>query len=202
MNTNARTIVMVKGWASAFALAMGLLHATPAAAVPIRFSTSGTFDLPSGPTDLIGASGLEPSDNLKIGSIKVEGIDGPVGDSEFHVRFKFDNDLPTIDVSGAIRSFGYNPDMPVLHPVVSTSATSAQVGMYPEVFQNLLAHPDWIHTSSFRNYLPEMSVVMSVHPQDPGALRPVPEPSSILFAALACAGLAWRARRGSSLAAR
>jgi hypothetical protein len=196
MNTNARTAVIVKGWASAFALAIGLWNSSPAVADPIRFSTSGHFDMPAGTGELAGVTDAAPGDSVLIGTVPVDGINGVLGATAFHIQFKFNTDLPPIDVSGTATYFGYNPDLPVLDSVVSTSATSAQVGLYPELFQKLIAHPDWLHTTSFRSdNLPTMAVALSVHPEDPGAIRPVPEPSSLVIVAMACAGLGWRTRR-------
>ena len=201
MNTNARTSVWVKGWASAFALVIGLWHATPASADPIRFSTSGTFDLPSGPTALAGVTDASPGDSIQIGSLPVDGVEGALGASAFHVQIKFNADLPAIDVRGVMPSLGYSPDSPALDTVVSTSATPAQTGLYPQLFQNLIAHPDWLHTMAFRGVQPTMAIALSVHPDLGGGVRPVPEPSSVVIVAMACVGLGWRARRRSASAA-
>ena len=158
MNTNARTSVWVKGWASAFALVIGLWHATPASADPIRFSTSGTFDLPSGPTALAGVTDASPGDSIQIGSLPVDGVEGALGASAFHVQIKFNADLPAIDVRGVMPSLGYSPDSPALDTVVSTSATPAQTGLYPQLFQNLIAHPDWLQTRAIRGVQPTMAI--------------------------------------------
>jgi hypothetical protein len=195
MNTNARTAVMVKGWAAAFALAIGLWNATPASADPIRFSTSGTFDLPTGSTELAGVTDATPGASIQIGTLPLDGVEGALGASAFHVQIKFNDDLPAIDVRGTMPSLGYSPDLPVHDTVVSTSATSAQIGLYPQLFRNLIAHPDWLHTMSFRGLQSTMAVALSVHPELSGIIQPVPEPSSIVIVALACAGLGWRARR-------
>lgn len=196
MNTNVRAAWIVKGWAAAIVLAVGLWAPAPAAAVPIRFSTSGTYELPGASGDFVGVNDADPGDSIPVGALRVEGLTGPLGSMAFHLQFRFSNDLPAIDVSGTIQYPGYNPDLPVLDSVVSTSATSAQIGLYPELFQKLLAHPDWIHTTSFRSdNMSMMNIGLSVHAEDPGAIRPVPEPSSIAFVAMTLAGLGWRARR-------
>lgn len=201
MNTNARTVVRLKGWASAFALAVGLLQAGPASASPIRFSTSGTFELPTGSTELSGVTDAAPADSIQIGTLPVDGVEGALGASAFHVQIKFNEDLPAIEVRGTMPSLGYSPDLPVHDAVVSTSATADQIGLYPQLFQNLIAHPDWLHTMAFRGLQSTMAVALSVHPDLGGGVQPVPEPSSVVIVALACGALAWRVRRGPTSAA-
>jgi len=189
-----------RAWAGAFALALGVLSA-PAQAAPIRFSTSGSFDLPAGPVDLVGRSDATADGPfVSIGTIPVDANPGALGDSPFQLKFAFDG-LPEIRVSGTILSVGYNPDMPVQDVIVTTAATPDQFASYPELFQRLLANPGWMHTTSYRGTPADMEIGLSVHPYDPGASRPVPEPSTALFAAAAVAGLAWRRRRRGAVAA-
>ena len=114
----------------------------------------------------------------------------------FRLQFRFNNDLPPIDVSGTVGSLGYNPWLPVLDPTVSTSATQEQLALYPAAFRDLIAHPDWFHTTSFRDdSTPMMDLFGSAGPYDPTQIRPVPEPSSILVFAITLAGLGRQARR-------
>ena len=148
---NARMRVILKGWGAIFALSFGFLSPPSAVAEPIRFSTSGQFDLASGTVDLAGVSDAAPEGkNFVIGAVPVAGVEGPLGSVPFRLQFQFNNDLPSIDVSGTVGSLGYNPWLPVLDPTVSTSATQEQLGLYPAAFRDLIAHPDWFHTTSFR----------------------------------------------------
>ena len=149
---NARMRVILSGWGAIFALSFGFLSSSSAVAEPIRFSTSGQFDLASGTVDLAGVSDAAPEGkNFVIGAVPVAGMAGrPLGSVPFRLQFQFNNDLPSIDVSGTVGSLGYNPWLPVLDPTVSTSATQEQLGLYPAAFRDLIAHPDWFHTTSFR----------------------------------------------------
>ena len=80
------------------------------------------------------------------------------------------------------------PWLPVLDPTVSTSATQEQLGLYPAAFRDLIAHPDWFHTTSFRvDAKPMMDIFGSAEPYDPTLIRPVPEPSSIVVFAITLA---------------
>lgn len=194
MNVNASRTVLFGGWAWGVVLGLGAFSAS-AQASPISFSTSGRFELPAGPVDLVGRTdAAADNDFLSLGTISAAGNPGSLGETPFRLTFAFDG-LPSIDVGGTVGWLGYNPDMPVLATTVATTATPDQVGLYPEIFQRLLAHPDWMHTTSFRGNLTEFDIAFSVHPEDPGATRPVPEPSAILIVAAAFAGTAWKARR-------
>lgn len=200
MNINTRSAFVVRGWTGAIALLAGLAVSSPSQAAPIRFSASGSFELPAGAVELAGAPGeMEASGGsaVRLGTIPVGGNSGPLGDAPFRLTLSFEG-LPDIDVRGEIPSIGYNPDLPVRNAVATTSATPDQIGLYPDVFQRLIAHPDWLHTTSFRGPLPDMEIGLSVHAEDLGVIRPVPEPSTALIAASAFAGLAWRSRRRST----
>jgi hypothetical protein len=197
MNIIARRSFVVAGWAGAIALLVGLGFPAPLQAAPIRFSATGSFELPAGAVDLGGEPATMSNDQVVLGTIPVDGNPGSLGDAPFHLKISFDG-LPDIDVSGVIPSIGYNPDLPVLDTAVTSTATPDQIGLYPELFQRLIAHPEWMHTMSFRGDRPSMELGLSVHPEDPGVIRPVPEPSSALVVAAAFAGLAWRLRRRSA----
>lgn len=201
MNVNASKSVRFGGRLWVVVLGIGALSAS-AQASPIQFSTSGRFELPAGPVDLVGRSNATAdNDFLSLGTISVGANAGALGETPFHLTFAFDG-LPSIDVGGTITWIGYNPDMPVMDTTVTTTATPDQIGLYSDVFQRLIAHPDWLHTTSFRGDQPSFDLAFSVHPEDPGAIRPVPEPSAVVIVAAAFAGLAWKARRRSSAAAR
>ncbi len=189
-----RITIVAGAWAWALALGLGAL--TPSVqAQPIRFSTSGTFELPAGPVDLIGRDdATAEAGGLIIGAVPVDANPGTLGATPFQLRFAFDG-LPDIAVSGTIPWIGYNPDMPVQDVLATTTAASDQIRQYPEMFRRLLAHPDWMHTTSFRGDRPIMELAVWVHPENPDAMRPVPEPSTALVALAAIAGLAWKARR-------
>ena len=184
---------LVWGWMWAAALGVGLVSPS-AVASPIPFTTSGSFELPMGKVDLIGASNATADGMATLGTITVGDYPKPLGEAPFQLKFDFDG-LPAIEVGGTIPWIGYNPDLPVQDVVVTTAATPDQIGLYPEMFQRLLANPDWMHTTSFRGDLPAFELGFSVHPEDPGAIRPVPEPSTVAIVAAAFAGLAWKARR-------
>jgi len=188
--------MILKGWGAVLGLSFGLFNPPSATADAIRFSTSGQFRLASGTVDLDGVSDVVATDGFPIGAIPVGDIAGPMGDAPFRLQFRFDHDLPPIDVSGTAPSLGYNPDLPALDPVASTSATEDQLSLYPVPFRDLIAHPDWLHTTSFRSDdRPTMQILMSVHPEDPSAVRVVPEPSTAVILATTLAGLGWRSRR-------
>lgn len=195
MNTSVRGSLAV--WGSIWAVAFGVvIHSPSAQASPIPFSTSGSFELPVGKVDLAGVTNSTAEGFLVLGTITVGDYPNALGEASFQLKFEFDG-LPAINVGGTIPWIGYNPDMPVRDVVVSTTATVDQIGLYPELFRQLLAHPDWMHTTSFRSDLPSFELALSVHPEDPGAIRPVPEPSAALVVVAAFAGLAWKARRRS-----
>jgi hypothetical protein len=192
----ARTQTVVRRWCSLLALAIGLLLPAAAGADPIRFSTSGDLDFAQGTKPLSGVTDAAPGDWILIGSTPIPSDwTTALGDTPFHLEFQFNNNLPAIDVSGTIPWIGYNPDMPVQDVHVSTSATQAELGLYPTLFQNLLANPDWLHSTSYASSGTPLEVMMSVHPEDPLELRPVPEPSTVLIFAIGLGGLGWRARR-------
>jgi hypothetical protein len=197
MNINTRRALLVRGWAGAIALLAGLAVSTPSQASPIPFTVSGRFGLPAGAVDLAGELDTTVSDRFVLGTIPVDANPGSLGAAPFHLRFVFEG-LPAIEVSGVIPSIGYNWDLPVRDAVVITTASPDQIGLYPDLLQRLIAHPDWMHTTSFRSDRPNMELGLSVHPEDPGAIRPVPEPSSALIVAAAFAGLAWKVRRRSA----
>ncbi|WP_165251366.1 PEP-CTERM sorting domain-containing protein [Paludisphaera soli] len=189
-----RITIVAGAWAWALALGLGALSST-AQAQPIRFSTSGTFELPAGPVEMIGKTdATAEAGGLIIGAVPVGGNPGALGSTPFQLKFAFDG-LPDIEVGGTILNLGYNPDLPVQDVIATTTAASAQIRQYPEMFQRLLAHPDWMHTTSFRGDRPIMELAIWVHPEDPNSARPVPEPSTALVALAAIAGLAWKARR-------
>ena len=194
---NARMRVILTGWGSILALSFGFFSPASAVAEPILFSTSGQFDLATGTVDLAGVSDAAPDEkNFEIGAVPVAGVAGPLGSVPFRLQFQFNNNLPAIDVSGTVGSFGYNPWLPVLDPAVSTSATQEQLALYPAAFRNLIAHPDWFHTTSFRDdSTPMMGLFASVEPYDSTRIRPVPEPSPLMVFAITLAGLGWQARR-------
>ena len=196
MNVNTSGSVLLGRRLWVVVLGIGALSAS-AQASPISFSTTGRFELPAGSVDLVGRSNAAAdSDFLSLGTISVGANAGALGETPFHLTFAFDG-LPSIDVGGKVGWIGYNPDMPVLDTTATTTAASDQIALYPEVFQRLLAHPDWMHTTSFRGDQPSFNIAFSVHPEDPGAIRPVPEPSAVVIVAAAFAGLAWKARRRS-----
>jgi hypothetical protein len=197
MNINTRRALLARGWTAPIALLAVLAVSTPSQASPIPFSVSGSFELPTGAVDLAGELDTTVSERFVLGTIPVDANPGSLGDAPFQLRFAFDG-LPAIEVSGVIPSIGYNPDLPVQGAVVTTTATPDQVGLYPDLLQRLIAHPDWMHTSSFRGDRSQMELGLSVHPEDPGAIRPVPEPSTALIVAAAFAGLAWKVRRRST----
>jgi hypothetical protein len=147
-----------------------------------------------GAVDLGGEPDVMSDNQILLGSLHVDGVPSAAGHTPFAVVFSFDG-LPDIEVRGVIPTIGYNPDQPVQSVLVSTRATPDQLNHYPYLFQQLVAHGDWLHTTSFRSDLPDMEVALSVHPEDPGDIRPVPEPSTALIVAAAFAGLAWKARR-------
>jgi len=197
MNIKARRSLRAGSWAGAIALWVGIGAPSLAQASPIPFSASGSFKLPAGAVELGGTPDAMSDQMVVLGTIPVDGNPGSLGDATFDLKLSFDG-LPDIDVSGVIPSIGYNPDLPVLNAVVTTTATPDQIGLYPDLFQKLIAHPDWMHTTSFRGDRPIMELGLSVHLEDPNAIRPVPEPSTALIVAAAFAGLACQARRRSS----
>ena len=196
MDARVRGSLVVWGWMGAVAFGVGI-PSPSAHASPITFSTSGSFELPTGKVDLVGVTGATAGDSLVLGAIPVGDYAETLGDAPFRLKIEFDG-LPSIDVGGTIPWIGYNPDMPVQDVVVSTAATPDQVGLYPDVFQRLLAHPEWMHTTSFRGDRSSFDLSMSVHLDDPGAILPVPEPSTALVVVAAFAGMAWKARRRPS----
>lgn len=192
---NATTRRSTRSRVRAWAVALGIcILSSSTQAAPVRFSASGSFDLAAGPVALAGASDATADDGrIEIGSLHVGTAAGPLGEVPFQLDFTFDG-LPSIKVAGTIPWIGYNPDMPVQDAVVTTAATAGQIGLYPELFQRLLANPDWLHTTSFRNSSePDLPLAISVHPQDPDAPRPVPEPA--WTAAVLMGAAAWAARR-------
>ncbi|AMV36311.1 PEP-CTERM sorting domain-containing protein [Planctomyces sp. SH-PL62] len=196
MNASVRGLITSKHRAWVVVLGFGVLSAS-AQASPVRFSTSGSFVLPAGTVELAGKTDVTIGDGpLSLGTLPIGENPGGLGAAPFQVKFTFDG-LPEIQVSGTIAWLGYNANMPVHDTVVTTSATSNQIGLYPEVFQRLIAHPDWMHTTSYQGYLTDMEVTFAVNPFDPDAPRTVPEPSTALLAVAAFAGLAWKARRRS-----
>ena len=77
---NARMRVILNGWGAIFALSFGLLNPSSAAAEPIRFSTSGQFDLATGTVDLAGVSDAAPEGkNFAIGAVPVAGVEARWG---------------------------------------------------------------------------------------------------------------------------
>lgn len=188
-------------WVSLIAASLVALGATPAAAEAVRYSTSGQVALGYGTIPLQGVTDVALADDgkfLSFGSIPSRGQAGGMMQGDFRVRFDFREGLPSIDVAGTIGWVGYNFDMPAIDPVVTTSATAAEIARYPAVFRDLLAHPDWLHTSSFNNGVSPVIIGASVHVEDPNELRPVPEPSTLLAFGLALAGVGWRAARRSA----
>lgn len=195
----ARTQTVAARWFSLLALAGVLAASNRVEAEPVLYSTSGDFTLPSGTVSITGMTNADPQSVLGMGTVPT----GPIVtsglvDSPFHLEFTFNNGLPPIDVTGAVRSITYDTDWPIVNSVVTTSATSAQIPLYPTNFQNLIAHPDWLHSTSFYSPyspLPTMPVMLSVHPEDPHEIRPVPEPSTLALFATTLVGLAWRATK-------
>src|SRR5262245_55414014 len=114
---NARTQTDLARWTSILALAAGLFSSTTALASPIFFSTSGTFDLPSGTAPLLGVTDATPQDDddVVIGAVPASQLPvGPESNTPFQLHFTFNNGLKPIDVSGVIPSIGYNTDWPIL----------------------------------------------------------------------------------------
>lgn len=170
------------------ALALGFLFAQSATADPIHYSTSGQFEHSKGTLDLIGVSNAPADAWLPLGSIAVTGGE-TTGSTPFHVHFEFNGALPSIDVSGAIGWVGYNSNEFIENPVVTTSATAAQFSLYPIIFQDMLAHPDWIRTTSYASDSPTTHISMSVAPYDPNEVKTVPEPSTALLFVVGAVGL-------------
>jgi hypothetical protein len=177
-----------------------VVFAQTATADPILYSTSGQFDIAAGTLVLAGVTDASPSANILLGSVSVGQVQGPLGVAPFHIQFQFSGGLPSIDLSGTVPfSLGYNGGQIIENPAVTTTATTAQAGLYPAIFQEMLAHPDWVRTTSFRSdERPTMEIGLSVRPFDPSEPVVVPEPASALvFAAglAACGYGVGRARR-------
>lgn len=195
MNASERRSTTCGGRALAIALGICILTSS-AHAAPVRFSASGSFDLQGRSIDLAGVSdATAEAGMIQIGTLPVGSGSGPLREAPFHLKFTFDG-LPAINVEGTIPWIGYNPDVPVQDVIVTTAATAGQAGLYPELFQRLLANPDWLHTSSFRVAdWSDMPLAISVHPRDPDGPRPVPEPAWAVAALMGAALLAARRRR-------
>ncbi|WP_406698393.1 hypothetical protein V5E97_05975 [Singulisphaera sp. Ch08] len=175
-------------------LALFMSLAQSAMADPIHFSTSGQFDLSSGTVALSGISNATADLSVPLGSIPLIGGQAQ-GSTPFHIRFEFDGGLPSIEVAGSIGWIGYSSNEFIENPVVTTSATSAQIDLYPTIFQEMLAHPDWIRTTSYAGYLPSTSISMTVQPYDPFEVKSIPEPSMALVFTTGLAALTGWARR-------
>jgi PEP-CTERM motif len=166
---------------------------------PVLFSTSGHFDLLSGTGNLVGVNNVGAASH-QVGTIPLGDQPAPQAEVPFHIQFRFNDGLPPIDVTGTVNhDIYYNPDFSVLDPVVTTSATLAQRGLYPADFQDLIVHPDWLHLTSFGGWfswgIEPLGITFSVHPEDPNEVRVVPEPSSVAVFAMAMIGLGCRLRR-------
>ena len=196
-----QAITRMRSIAVGFGLVFAIIILGPARAIGdvIRFSTSGRFDLTSGNAGFVGVSNIVPSDTFALGTISIPSgpLAGYPGEGTFSIQFQFNNELPAITITGMIAMPGYNFDEPVLNSLVFTSATAAQLALYPDLFQRLIAHPNWLHTSSFDNGSGERVLIgASVHVEDPNEVRPIPEPSSVIAFGIALAGISWRVRRG------
>ena len=178
-----------------FALAAFLACATQARGDAITYSTTGNFVLPTLSTAIIGVYQAPVADYFLLGSIPQGSLTDPYGPSSFQVQVQFSDGLPPINLSGTIGYVTYNFDEPVAHAAVLTTASAAQIASYPDVFQRLIAHPDWLHTTSFYSGdgVDNLPVYASVHVEDPLETRPVPEPSSVAIFGLVLAGIARRA---------
>lgn len=177
-------------------LALIAWFAQSATADPIHFSTSGQFELSTGTVALSGVSDAPADEGILLGTIPLTAGDEAQGSTSFQIRFEFDGGLPSIEVAGTIGQIRYNANEFIGNPVVTTSATSAQIDLYPTIFQDMIAHPDWIRTTSYTGYMPTTHMFMAVHPFDPNEIKTVPEPSTALVFVAGLVGLAgWGRRR-------
>jgi hypothetical protein len=169
---------------------------TDAAVQAILVSTSGTIETSWGPRTLHGVSDADASgDTLKLGSIAVGQRNDNPWAGIVHLQFQFSNGLPAINLDGRVRWLAYNPMESLINPAVATTASSAQIALYPPIFQRLIAHPDWIRTISFGSNSPTMDIALSAQPKTPGDAVVVPEPSTLATFAVAFLGMGWINRR-------
>ncbi len=108
--------------------------AQSAAADPIHFSTSGQFELSTGTVALSGVSDAPADEGILLGTIPLTEGDEAQVSTPFQIRFDFDGGLPSIEVAGSIGRVNYNSNEFIGNPVVTTSATSAQIDLYPTIF--------------------------------------------------------------------
>jgi hypothetical protein len=177
------------------AIVLGSLSASSASAAAILASTSGSVETSWGPRPLIGVTGADASgDDFKLGSIAVGQRNDNPWAGILHLKFQFNNDLPSVELDGRVRWLAYNPMESLINAKVATTANAAQIALYPPLFQRLLAHPDWIRTISFGSTSPTMDIALTAQPKGPGDAVVVPEPSTLATFAAAFLGLGWLSR--------